>query len=158
MEYASGVWNPFYIKRLEKVQRWAACWVLNDYSYASSVTLMQKQLSWPTLMLCCKISRLIKHSILSYASTTIAYHSMMASYYQPPTILSIPDNITQLSLAHQQLHIYQYNYYFARTIKDWNSLPTTNWHQRNQSLYQYLSNLQSYLTFTLSPPAVLSAQ
>ena len=34
MEYASAVWDPFYVKdiqQLEKVQRRAARWVLNDY-------------------------------------------------------------------------------------------------------------------------------
>ena len=33
MEYASAVWDPFYVKdiqQLEKVQRRAARWVLND--------------------------------------------------------------------------------------------------------------------------------
>ena len=46
--YASAVWDPFYVKdiqQLEKVQRRAARWVLNDYRYTSSVTLMLKQLS-----------------------------------------------------------------------------------------------------------------
>ena len=52
LEYTSNVWHPHYlsdIMKLEKVQQRAVCWVLNDYSGFSSVTLMLNQLSWPTL-------------------------------------------------------------------------------------------------------------
>ena len=87
MEYASAVWDPFYVKdiqQLEKVQRRAARWVLNDCRYTSSVTLMLKQLSWPTLMLCRRISRL---SIL-YKAIHQQLSLTIPSYYLPPTIQS----------------------------------------------------------------------
>ena len=47
LEYASDVWDPNYvgdIMELEKVQRRAAHWVLNDYGQFSSVSSMLNQL------------------------------------------------------------------------------------------------------------------
>ena len=80
MEYASAVWDPYYIKdiqQLEKVQRRAARWVLNDYSYMSLVTSMLQQLSWPTLKMRRKISRI---SILHKAiSSIITLYSTLLS-------------------------------------------------------------------------------
>ena len=35
---------------LEKVQRRAARWVMSDYSWSSSVTVMLNHLGWPTLV------------------------------------------------------------------------------------------------------------
>ena len=52
LEYTSNVWDPHHvgnIMELEKVQRRAARWVLNDYGQFSSVISMLDQLSWPTL-------------------------------------------------------------------------------------------------------------
>ena len=45
MEYAASVWDPRAhhlndIQALEKVQRKAARWVMNDYSWYSSVSAM----------------------------------------------------------------------------------------------------------------------
>ena len=80
------------IQQLEKVQRRAARWVLNDYRYTSSVTLMLKQLSWPTLMLRRRISRL---SIL-YKAIQQQLSLTIPSYYLPPMIILF-------SLAHPQL-------------------------------------------------------
>ena len=49
VEYSSTVWDLFYqkdIDRLERVQRRAARFVLNDYRPLSSVTSMVSQLGW----------------------------------------------------------------------------------------------------------------
>ena len=54
MEYAASVWDPYYhndIQTLEKVQRRAARWVMNDYSWYSSVSNMLNNLNWPPLQL-----------------------------------------------------------------------------------------------------------
>jgi len=61
LEYALDVWDPYHVEdimELEKVQRRAACWVLNDYGRYSFVTSMLEQLSWPSLQLRRKSSRL----------------------------------------------------------------------------------------------------
>ena len=53
-EYASAIWDPYYntdINQIEKVQRRAARWVLNNYTQTSSVTDMLAELSWPTLII-----------------------------------------------------------------------------------------------------------
>ena len=45
LEYASDVWNPHQtgdIVELEKIQRRAARWIMNDYGRLSSVTSMLK--------------------------------------------------------------------------------------------------------------------
>ena len=52
MEYAATVWSPHTkrdISNLERVQRSAARYVMNDYSYYSSVSAMLDSLKWPTL-------------------------------------------------------------------------------------------------------------
>ena len=52
LEYAVTVWSPYLqyqIHQLDKVQRSAARFVMNDFSQFSSVTSMLNHLSWPTL-------------------------------------------------------------------------------------------------------------
>ena len=54
LEYASTVWSPWQqglSAMLEKVQRRAARFVLNDYSHHSSVTNMLSRLQWDSLEL-----------------------------------------------------------------------------------------------------------
>ena len=82
LEYASDVWDPHYvgdIMDLEKVQRRAARWVLNDYGLFSSVSSMLNQLSWPTLQSRHKLSRL--HTLHK-----VFYHQLSLSI--PPYYLS----------------------------------------------------------------------
>ena len=84
MEYASVIWDPYYISdrdKLESIQQRATRWVLSDYSRTSSVSLMLHQLSWPTLQIRRNISRLqlfykIFHHQISLSTTT---------YYLPVT-------------------------------------------------------------------------
>jgi len=61
LEYASVAWDPYHnkkIEHLEKVQRKAARWVVNNFSCHSSVTAVLQHLQWPTLQLRRKISKL----------------------------------------------------------------------------------------------------
>ena len=61
LEYASTVWCPWQqglSAMLEKVQRRAARFVLNDYSHHSSVTNMLSRLQWDSLEFRRKKSRL----------------------------------------------------------------------------------------------------
>jgi len=58
LEYASAVWDPYHvgdIAQLDKVQRRAARWVLNDYGRYGSVTLMLDHLSWPSQVSLCTL-------------------------------------------------------------------------------------------------------
>ena len=61
MKYAASVWDPYHLNdilALEKVQRKAARWVMNDYSSYSSVSSMLNDLNWPSLHFRRRINRL----------------------------------------------------------------------------------------------------
>ena len=84
LEYASDVWDPHQvgdIMKLEKVQRRAARWVLNNYSIFGSVTLMLDQLSWPTLQTRRKLSRLQTLHKVFYQQLALT----VPLYYLPTT-------------------------------------------------------------------------
>ena len=52
VEYCSVVWDPWQkqqINKIEMMQRRAARYTLNQYSYQSSVSAMLRHLCWPTL-------------------------------------------------------------------------------------------------------------
>ena len=101
MEYASDVWDPHHVEdimELEKVQRRAARWVLNDYGQFSSVTSMLDQLSWPTIQSCHNLSRL--HTLHK-----VFYHQLSLSI--PPYYLSAIRTTRQYTtsyLVHLQQH------------------------------------------------------
>ena len=123
MEYAAVIWDPYHhnnIQQLEKVQRRAARWVLNDFNRFSSVTAMLQHLSWPSLQLRRKISRLqalfkIIHQDYSL-SIPLHFISMTRStrLYHPHRFI-LPNSST---------HSYQQSF-FSRSIKDWNNLPSS---------------------------------
>ena len=51
-QHCISVWDPFTansIKALEKVQRWAARWVKQDYRKSACVDTIRGQLQWPTV-------------------------------------------------------------------------------------------------------------
>ncbi len=92
LEYSSSVWDPHYDckkEELEKVQRKAARWTLNQYSWTTSVSGLQSQLHWPPLYQRRQYSRLV----IMYRIIHLAYqHS-----YFPHTIVDwnrLPANIT----------------------------------------------------------------
>ena len=122
MEYAADIWDPFHqnnIQKLEKVQRRAARWVLNDFSRYSSVTRMIEHLTWPSLELRRKISRLqtLYKIIHTHYSLTIPplFTSMERS-----TRLYHPSRFV-LPISHT--NSYQQSFY-TRSIRDWNNLPS----------------------------------
>ena len=94
LEYASDVWDPHQtgdIVELEKIQRRAARWVMND-GRLSSVTSMLNQLSWPTLQTRRKLSRLQNlHKI--FLPTNITYNSSIL-----PTNITIHETVPSTAL------------------------------------------------------------
>ena len=95
MEYAAVIWDPYHhnnIQQLEKVQRRAARWVLNDFNRFSSVTAMLQHLSWPSLQPRRKISRL-------QALFKILHQDYSLSI--PPHFISMTDYITHIVLFYQ---------------------------------------------------------
>ena len=118
LEYASAVWDPYHvgdISELEKVQRRAARWVLNDYGRFSSVSLMLDQLKWPTLQIRRKLSRLqILHKI-HYQQLSL----QIPHYYLPKTRPTRQYHHLHYILPTSSTTAYQ-NSYFSRTINEWN--------------------------------------
>ena len=122
MEYAAAVWDPHHtgdIQHLEKVQRRAARWALNDYGRYNSVTSMLEILGWDTLKKRRMITRLqtlfkilhndyaleIPHHYLHQTRHTRQYH---------PQHFIIPNSST---VTYQQS-------FYSKTINEWNNLPT----------------------------------
>jgi len=108
MEYAAAAWDPYYqsdIQHLDKVQRWAARWVFNDFSTFSLVADMLQQLSWPTLQVRHKICRLqtLFKIINNKSPLTIPLY-----YLEPPGII-IPN--VSYTLPTLSTNIYQQSFY-----------------------------------------------
>ena len=143
MEYAAVIWDPYHhnnIQQLEKVQRRAARWVLNDFNRFSSVTAMLQHLSWPSLQLRRKISRLqalfkIIHMPICFVVhlfITIVNDGYLSQHYS----LSIPPHFISMTRSTRLYHPHRfilpnsstYSYqqsFFSRSIKDWNNLPSS---------------------------------
>ena len=149
MEYAAVVWDPYHhnaILQLEKVQRRAARWALNDFSRYSSVTAMLQQLSWPSLNSRRQIFRLqtlfkiIHHDYsLLIPSCYLPMERSTRQYH--PRCFIFPNSNTVL---------YQQSFY-SRTIQDWNNLPNSlidcdNIDQLNITCY--IATLDDYFLFT----------
>ena len=95
MEYAAVAWNPYQcnnIQTLEKIQRRAVNWVMNDYNRYSSVSDMLHNLNWQPLQLCHRISRL----------------QMFYAAVHNTTTLSIPQRF--LPTSHPTRNNHQYHY------------------------------------------------
>jgi len=123
LEYCSTIWNPHttdQIRKLEMVQRRAARYVTNRYHNTSSVTSMLDHLQWESLesrrtkaqltMLFKIANDLVDIPAQQHLSTatTRSRRTHKNSYMQPST-----------STTYHQFS------FFPRTIKTWNSLPST---------------------------------
>lgn len=114
IEYCSVVWDPWQkqqIHKIEMVQRRAARYTLNQYSYQSSVTAMLEHLRWPTLQQRRNLASVtmlykIQHQLVSIPVNTYLIPSKEHKFIQPFS----PTNY----------HLYSF---FPRTIRLWNSLP-----------------------------------
>lgn len=123
LEYAATVWDPhqqYLIDEIEKVQRRAARWVKADYRMTSSVSMMLKDLNWPTLQKRRYESRLsMFYKFLCQESTPIEVPSCYLNHADyltrnyHPLHLMIPSSNT---LSYQKS-------YFPKTIVDWYNLP-----------------------------------
>ena len=115
LEYGIAAWDPYYTKDinvLERVQRRAARFVTNNYSYDASVTEMLKTLQWSSLQECRRAHRLtclykIHHNELDIPKT----------YIKPKTDRSRRGHDQQFQLYNTNLDSFT-NSFFPRTIKD----------------------------------------
>ena len=95
------------------MQRRAARWVLNDFSRYSSITIMLKQLSWPSLQVrrkICRLQTLFKIIHNEYPLSIPSYYLEMerATRHYHPRRYILPTSST---------NIFQHSFYF-RSIHD----------------------------------------
>lgn len=132
VEYCSTVWCPWqkYLKyKIEMVQRSAARYVMNDYSYTSSVTDMINTLNWQTLEQRREYSSLIMFYKIRSNLVAVDNHHL-----RPTRNLNynIPPSSSNFHAAS----------FFPRTIRLWNSLPI--YVQESPSLPIFAGRLESH--------------
>ena len=121
MEYAAVVWDPYLhndILKLEKVQRRAARWALNNFNRHSSVSAMLQQLSWPSLQSRRKIFRLQTLFKIIHHD----YSLLIPSYYLTMERSTRQYHPRRFILPFSKTTSYQQSFYY-RTIHNWNDLP-----------------------------------
>jgi len=120
LEYAVTAWAPYTqrnIKKIESIQRWAARFVLSDFSTYSSVTVM--------------LSRSTLHHRRHILKLTMLF-KMLHNLVE----LSLPNYITyntsttrghkyKLSIPFSRVDVYKHSF-FPSTIPKWNSLSASN--------------------------------
>ena len=141
LEYASTVWSPWQqglSAMLEKVQRRAARFVLNDYSHHSSVTNMLSRLQWDSLELRRKKSRL--HMLYKSIHGLAAF--LICDYVLPSAILT-----TRGSHPFKIQPMFTYKNspkqsFLPSTIPMWNNLPQSV--INGPTLQLFKTNLNTY--------------
>ena len=122
LEYATPAWDPHTksnIDKLEKVQRRAARFVLNNYTYppapSSSVTAMLASLEWQPLHTRRTVTRLTLFYKMVHETIAIPNHMLTPGYRRTRT--THPHKYLQM-----QCRINQLKYSFLpRTIIEWNN-------------------------------------
>ena len=146
LEYASTVWSPWQnvlINSIEKIQRRAARYVVNDYNPYSSVTNHLIDLNWEPLE-----ARRIK-------SRLCMFYKMIHNY------ITIPFNLyIQLSSSKNTRQSNNYKFlqlpcrknsyqqsFFPNTIPYWNSLPLSIIDAHTLDQFKSLLNQLNYVTY-----------
>ena len=124
LEYAAAVTDPHqtnHIQMLDRVQRRAARFVVNDYRRTSSVTEMLNNLEWESLSDRRQTARLCQFYQIHHGMSPVSSGKLQLRK-------------TKFSSRHFTSHAYDQieartvrfqNTFFPRTIVDWNKLPLT---------------------------------
>ncbi len=143
LEYASPVWDPVTttcIDSLEKIQRRAARWAMQDYKRTSSVEAMLQELDWPSLQERRKVARLT--SLYKYRNGLLHIDT-----HHPPTIDCQKKSRRQTNSQAYDVPSHRTQYrqgtFFPKTIPEWNSLPESV--ATAPSLTAFASRLQRHL-------------
>jgi len=122
LEYASVIWSPHTqkdINMIERCQRQAARFVMNNYSSYASVTQMLNTLNWPTLAKCRQQERAIMMFKIIHNLVDIP-----ANYYLTPLPMTHDTRGHNMRLLQPMTRTDSYLYsFFPSAIKIWNSLP-----------------------------------
>ena len=138
MKYVSIVWDPYqvtYIKCLERNKRRAARWATSNCSRFNSVSNILQSLTWPTLELRRKISRLSFFQSIIYNLSPVhlpGYCNITNRPTRQYHSLHIIILYTATSASQRSL--------FPQTIKDWNLLPAYLIEINNNDLLHSLFN------------------
>ena len=124
LEYDSSIWDPYYnthISTIEKIQRRAVCWTLNNYNRHSSVITMLHDLKWPTLQYRRQRARL---SLFYESLNNLIALQIATIIYSEQTSIQTPSSAILHPSLYARTNAYIGYSFFLRTIKEWNSLPT----------------------------------
>ena len=134
LEYASGAWDPggeVMKQELERVQRRAARFVLDDYSRNSSVNDMLSKLGWDVLETRRKIARLaLMFSMYRGNSRADVSNIMLA-----PCFVGRNDHCKKIRRLQSRILPY-HNSFFPKTIREWNGLPTDVIEAENVNIFK----------------------
>ena len=121
VEYCDTVWSPNTvtdIQKVEKTQRRAARFILDDFGNRSSVTDMLKKLDLESLE-----SRRAKHQLTMFYKIV---HGLVdipsAPYLSPGSSKTRSSHSLKFRQSQTSTNTFKYSF-FPRTIPSWNSLP-----------------------------------
>jgi hypothetical protein len=121
IEYSAAIWDPYTqenITKLEKVQRRAARYVMNDYRHDSSVTNMLSQLKWIPLQ-----ERRLNIRLCLFYKTVYGLVAIPSAQYLTPLVRqSRHYNTMAYKIFSPNSDYYKYSF-FPRTVTAWNVLP-----------------------------------
>ena len=122
LEYASASWDPHYkkdISTLERVQRKAARFCLQNFNKTASVTDMLSELKWDTLEIRRKKSRLTLMYKLSHNLVDITTEDHLIPNSEKRTRKS---HAFKYRMSEVSKDVFKFSF-FPRSITEWNSLP-----------------------------------
>ena len=122
MKNASTSWDPHYkkdISTLERVQRKAAHFCLQNFNKTASVTDMLSDLKWDTLALRRKKNRLTVMYKLSHNLVDITTEEYLIPNSEKRTRNS---HAFKYRLPEVSKDVFKFSF-FPRSIREWNSLP-----------------------------------
>ena len=122
LEYASAVTDPYqakYIQMLDKVQRRAARFVVNDFRRKSSVTGMLRQLEWESLADRRLYARLSQFYLIHKGRSPVTLTKLQPRNSNRSSRRFTPDAYNIIE-SRTDRHLYSF---LPRTIRDWNDLP-----------------------------------
>lgn len=143
LEYAAMLWDPyqaFLVDNLQMVQRRAARFVLNRYSFDDSVTDMLCLLDWESLKDRRRNARL--KMLYSMVQNLLPYDFLKIINILLASRLGRSDHSLKLCRLSAGYKFYQYSF-FPRTIIEWNQLNEET--VSSQSKNSFLSSLKRYL-------------
>ena len=121
LEYGCAIWDPFTAKdidNIEKIQRRAARFILNDYSWNTSVTQLLQKLNLPSLKsrrTCQKATMIYKiiHSLVCIPSSHLIPNTSKTRHHQ---------YCFRLPYSRLNAHLYSF---FPSAIRIWNNLSSS---------------------------------